>query len=101
MQEKRAHYRRTIRVALACHRGNGEAFGGHSKDLSFGGMFIESDELPAFGEQLVVAMAFPGSPDEFRFPAVVRWAAPGGFGVQFGLLGARETHAIAKLVSGN
>ena len=32
-----------------------------------------------------------------RLPGVVRWLKPGGFGVQFGLLGARDTHAISEL----
>jgi hypothetical protein len=33
-----------------------------------------------------------------KLPAVVRWNKPGGFGVQFGLLGAKETHSLAQLL---
>ncbi len=61
-------------------------------------MFINAAEQPAFGTQLVVICRLPGSAADSRLPAVVRWAKPGGFGVQFGLLGARETHAIATLL---
>ena len=32
-----------------------------------------------------------------QIPGVVRWTRPDGMGVQFGLLGARETHAITEL----
>ena len=31
-------------------------------------------------------------------PAIVRWTSPVGMGVQFGLLGVRETHAITEIV---
>jgi type IV pilus assembly protein PilZ len=31
-------------------------------------------------------------------PAVVRWTSKDGMGVQFGLLGARETHEITEFV---
>ena len=39
----------------------------------------------------------PGEPAAFALPAVVRWVRNGGMGVQFGLLGARETHTITEL----
>jgi hypothetical protein len=42
-------------------------------------------------------LRFPGTKAELRLPAIVRWATPDGFGVQFGSLGARETHAISEL----
>jgi hypothetical protein len=29
---------------------------------------------------------------------VVRWSKPGGFGVQFGLLGAQVTHVIVSMI---
>ena len=60
-------------------------------------MFIQSDENPAFGTQMVVTMQLPGQAKPLDLPCVVRWNKPDGFGVQFGLLGARETHALTKL----
>ncbi len=44
---------------------------------------------------IVVAL---GGAQPSRVPAVVRWSKSDGFGVQFGLLGAVETHLIAKLL---
>jgi type IV pilus assembly protein PilZ len=71
---------------------------GIARDISVGGMFIES-QLPAgFGDEIVVYLTLPGSATELVLPGVVRWTRSGGMGVQFGLLGARETHAITEIV---
>jgi type IV pilus assembly protein PilZ len=32
-------------------------------------------------------------------PGIVRWVKPGSMGVQFGLLGARETYAITEMLA--
>lgn len=66
--------------------------------MSLGGMFIEADVVPAFGAKIEIQCMLPGISHEVKLPAVVRWAKPGGFGVQFGLLGARETHAITGML---
>ena len=70
---------------------------GRAKDISLGGMFVETAEPPAFGADVVVHVTLPGQKAAFALPAVVRWLGGGGMGVQFGLLGARETHAITEL----
>lgn len=69
---------------------------GFAEDLSMSGMFIATlDPLP-FGCALTVRFTLPGQHVELVVPAVVRWVRRDeGMGVQFGLLGARETHAIA------
>lgn len=64
-------------------------------DLSVGGAFIESATIPAFGVELTIVVDLPGLAAA-RIPATVRWAKPGGFGVQFGLLGAQVTHAVGR-----
>ena len=52
----------------------------------------------AFGADLVVHVTLPGEKSPFAMPGVVRWSKAGeGMGIQFGLLGARETHAITEL----
>jgi type IV pilus assembly protein PilZ len=82
---------------VTCRRSTAASFSGTAKDISIGGMFVESEEEVAFGDELSIVVRLPSSKQEFTLPAVVRWLAPGGFGVQFGLLGARETHAISLL----
>lgn len=59
-------------------------------------MFVESSEVPAFGAN--VSVTFRENQIAVPLPGIVRWTKPEGFGVQFQLLGARETHALAKLL---
>ena len=71
---------------------------GLGRDLSLGGMFIET-ALPAdFNAEIVVHVQMPDQPAEFALPAVVRWRRKDGMGIQFRMLGARETHAITEIV---
>jgi type IV pilus assembly protein PilZ len=76
----------------------GERFSGRSKDISVGGMFVYAQQPLAFGVELVVHLQLPGQKAPFALPGVVRWSRTGeGMGIQFGLMGARETHAITEL----
>jgi type IV pilus assembly protein PilZ len=60
-------------------------------------MYIESEAQVAFGTQVTIVLRLPNAKADSRLPGVIRWLKPGGFGVQFGLLGARDTHAISEL----
>jgi type IV pilus assembly protein PilZ len=71
---------------------------GLAKDISLGGMFIETDLPGPVGQQLVVHVVLPKGKREMNLPSVVRWSGKDGMGVQFGLLGARETHEITEFV---
>jgi type IV pilus assembly protein PilZ len=94
--EKRVHPRISIDMPVVCE---GEpTITGMAKDLSMGGLFIEAETVPAFGSKLNIVCRLPGAAADSKLPAVVRWSKPGGFGVQFGPLGARETHVIAGLL---
>jgi len=98
VQEKRVHPRVTVEISVVCETQAGERISGVVRDISLGGIFVESATAPAFGTAVTVIGALPGLGGEAKLPGVVRWGKPGGFGVQFGLLGARETHAITKLL---
>jgi type IV pilus assembly protein PilZ len=79
-------------------KGSQERIGGRAKDISLGGMYVLTDTPLAFGAELVIHVTLPGQRAPFALPAVVRWARGGdGMGLQFGLIGARETHAITEL----
>ena len=71
---------------------------GVAVDISLGGMFIASDFPAAFGAEVTIHLTLDDASTELVLPAVVRWTRPDGMGVQFGLLGARETFAITELV---
>lgn len=98
MQDKRSHPRVPLAVPVTCEVSGGAPVSGLSKDISVGGMFIESSVQPGFGTEVSIVLRLPNTKADSRLPGVVRWLKPGGFGVQFGLLGARETHAISELL---
>jgi hypothetical protein len=79
-------------------KGSSERIAGRSKDVSLGGMYIQTSSALPFGVELVVHITLPGQKMPLAMPAVVRWSRPGqGMGLQFRLIGARETHAITEL----
>ncbi len=98
MEEKRRHARVQVELPVTCSTPDGARFGGIAKDLSLGGLFIECSEDFPFGTKLTITIRLPGALDESEIPAVVRWNKPGGIGVQFGLLGAKETHLLVQLM---
>lgn len=98
MQDKRVHPRVVVELTVSCEPKGLPAFPGLAKDISVGGMFIETTGTMEFGGELTIVIRIPGTKTDSRLPAVVRWVKPGGFGVQFGLLGARETHALTELM---
>jgi hypothetical protein len=80
-------------------KGEVEPRRGVGKDIAVGGMFIVTAlPLPPFGAEVTVITRLPGGgATEFRLPGVIRWMRPDGMGVQFGMLGARETHLITEV----
>jgi hypothetical protein len=61
-------------------------------------MFIACDEPMAINTPVRITCAFSLGGRQVELPGTVRWTTVGGFGAQLGLLGARETHAIAELI---
>ncbi len=84
-----------VEFVLELELPDGQRVTGVARDIGLGGMFIEAIQVPAYGSQLTVVLPGGG----LKLPATVRWASGNGMGVQFGLLGARETHAVAELVA--
>lgn len=97
--EKRQHPRTPYQLSVRCLLdGSSNEIQGTTKDIGLGGMFVASDSALAFDTKITVVLALPGIEGETRIPATVRWSTSEGFGVQFGLLGARETHALTDLM---
>ena len=97
VNEKRRHERVALDLPLICETGAAPIIG-TAADISVGGMYVQSETAPAFGSNITIVMELSGASGTVRLPGAVRWVKPGGFGVQFGLLGARETHTIAQLM---
>jgi hypothetical protein len=81
-------------------KGQSEQHDGECQDLSLGGMFIETATPQPFGAEVVVHVNVPGEAQPYALPGVVRWVRNGGMGVQFGLMGARETNMITRFAAG-
>jgi len=79
-------------------KGSANVYGGRAKDVSVGGMFVETKNPVPFGGEVVIHLRLPQAREELTLPGVVRWVRDGGMGVQFGNLGAKETHEITEVV---
>lgn len=77
--------------------GTTESILGLAKDISVGGMFLETTAPAPFGAEVIVRVVLPGTQSEVALPGVVRWIRDGGMGIQFGNLGAKETHIITEI----
>lgn len=97
MEEKRRFRRIIINVEVLCRPEGMPPHSALAKDIGLGGMFVRSEHRPAFGASIVVEVKLPRQREAFQLPGVVRWQNGEGYGIQFGLLGARETHAITRL----
>jgi hypothetical protein len=98
VQEQRRFPRNPLRSPVVIVGPDGTRLEGHSRDLSVGGMFVEVAPSFVFGTEVRVELALPLA-GASALPAIVRWVTREGLGLQFGLLGARETHAITALVA--
>ena len=99
MIELRRYQRAPLEVPVEfALKGTDGRHAGRSRDISLGGMFILTATPLPFGAELLVHITLPGQRGAFALPGVVRWSRTGeGMGIQFGLMGARETHAITEL----
>ena len=95
MVELRRFTRTPIEVPVTfTHKSSSEVISGYAKDISVGGMFIETERPVHFGGEVAVRLRLPQSKDELTLPAVVRWVRDDGMGLQFGLLGPFEGLSI-------
>jgi hypothetical protein len=98
--EHRQHPRKNLSSSVAFQSGDGSRTEATCQDVSLGGMYIETSEPLPYGTPLRVFLRLPGMKQEAEIEAIVRWYKPMGMGVQFGVMGARETHALTTLLSG-
>jgi type IV pilus assembly protein PilZ len=97
-EDNRKHPRKAVEAAVAFQIGEGPRVDARCRDVSLGGMFIETTPPLPYGAKLRIYLPLPGL--DAGIECVVRWAKPDGMGVQFGVMGARETHALTRLLAG-
>lgn len=97
IQDLRRYPRTPVSLTVTLSAGEAEAVG-QTVDMSMGGVFVETTLSAPFGAETTITLLLPGI-GSTRLPATVRWTKPGGLGLQFGLMGAKETHALQALLS--
>lgn len=98
MRDHRRYPRRPIHPSIAFQIGDGPRIEAVCRDISLGGMFVETTMPAPFGAPVIVYLMLPGLKQEATIRSTVRWTQPDGMGVQFGVMGARETHALTELI---
>jgi type IV pilus assembly protein PilZ len=98
VSDNRKHPRKAISIAVAFSVQGAPRLVAMCRDLSLGGMFIESATPLAYGATMRVFLALPGLHEEVEVEGTVRWTKPDGMGVQFGVMGARATHALTEML---
>jgi hypothetical protein len=98
VSEKRRHPRKEVRIPVAFQLGDGRRIEAISRDMSIGGMFVLTDTLAPFASSIPVELMVPGAKQPIRVTATVRWTESDGMGVQFGLMGVRDTHSLTELL---
>jgi len=87
LEERRIHGRRQ-KPRRPCfmdvdYASDGRAFRGFIKNLSAGGVFIETSETFSIGDEIVLTFSLPETQDPIKIAGEIVRALPGGIGVQF------------------
>ena len=72
---------------------------GTATNLSVGGIFVQTETPAPFGATIMVELDLPGMREPACITSFVRWTNAEGMGLQFDLMGARETHALTELLA--
>lgn len=89
--QQRYDRRLEIEIALADRK-----IAAHTKNISLGGVLIESVERPTLGSRVQLRFRVPTQKEVIEVGGAVRWSDAQGFGVQFDGLRARDVWALGK-----
>ncbi len=101
VRKPREGERREIALEVVFQTEDGEPTRGVSRDIGIGGMFIRTSAPAAYGSEIKLSITLPTRAATLELTATVRWMSDEGMGVQFGLMGAKETYEITKLIAGS
>ncbi len=97
--DQKRQYDRYVAALDVTYDREGERVAAVSRDVSLGGMFIETDKPLAYGTKFSIEVKLPALPQPVVIDATVRWTGADGMGLQWGMLRAKETWAINQLTS--
>jgi Tfp pilus assembly protein PilZ len=81
-EERREHPRKPCLISADGATGD-SAFNGFIKNISAGGVFIETPQAFAVGEEVSLTFSCPGHEDPVKIVGEIVWNVPGGLGVKF------------------
>lgn len=96
--ERRRHVRKAVELPVTYRVEGAEPETARVRDLSLGGAFVVTFDDPPFGSKVKLTVEL--SAMTLEVDATVRWRRPNeGFGVQFGLLGAKATYHLTEYIA--
>jgi hypothetical protein len=98
VQERRRRRRVLIRRVVDVSWDQGQATG-WARDISLGGMYVQSQQPPRCGADVRVTVSFRHGV-AVSIPARVCRRDEGGFAVQFGAIGQLEADTISRVLAG-
>ncbi len=81
-KERREYPRKACSAAVA-GASWGPTFNGCIKNISAGGVFIETPHAFAVDEEIVLSFTLPGQDEPIKIVGKIVWNVPGGVGIQF------------------
>jgi hypothetical protein len=103
MIERRRSLRAPLRAAVEFSRSDAHLqdlqLDGVARDISEGGMLIETDRPEPSGRPVILWVTLPGEKRELRLRAVVRWREESSMGVAFASLQSRDLRMITNYVA--
>jgi PilZ domain len=97
--DNRQHPRKAAHPPVVFQLGDGPREDAHCRDISLGGAFLETKRKIAYETRVKVFIFLPALKAETMVESVVRWSTGDGMGVQFGVMGAKETAALVELLA--
>ncbi len=100
MEHRRSDRRYDRRVAIDFTH-EGSSFSGHTRNISLGGVFIETEQTLPFGSKVMLRFKIPTQTEAIEVEGQVRWLEMDegrlrGLGVRFEGLRARDVWALNK-----
>jgi type IV pilus assembly protein PilZ len=97
--DSRKHPRKAAHPPVAFQVGDGPRENARCRDISLGGAFLETTRRLAYETRLKVFVFLPSLKRETIVESTVRWSTAEGMGVQFGVMGAKETASLVELLA--
>ncbi len=97
--ESRRYARKAFNHPLEFELTDGRRRPGVCTNISLGGLHVDTAEPAPFDASVIIFVQLPGIEGITALPGIVRWTRPDSMGVQLGLLGARVTNAIVRLLT--